>query len=79
MSNDYNYMVEQLIEYFRDVRMKYSYCPRTFISSYSYFTTVTVGVFLSALSFELYILIIYIYIYIKKRENPQRKLETIVV
>ena len=35
VSNDYNYIIEQLIEYFRDVRIKCSYCPRKFISSLS--------------------------------------------
>ena len=31
VSNDYDYIIEQLIEYFRDVRIKYSYCSRKFI------------------------------------------------
>ena len=35
VSNDYDYIIEQIIEYFRDVRMIYSYCPRRFISSQS--------------------------------------------
>ena len=35
VSNDYNYIIKQLIEYFRDVRIKCSYCPRQFISSQS--------------------------------------------
>ena len=35
ISNDYDYIIEQLIEYFRDVRIKCSYCPRKFISSLS--------------------------------------------
>ena len=35
VSNDYDYIIEQLIEYFRDVRIKCSYCPRRFISSQS--------------------------------------------
>ena len=35
VSNDYDYIIEQLIEYFRDVRIKCSYCPRQFISSQS--------------------------------------------
>ena len=35
VSNEYDYMIEQLIEYFRDVRIKCSYCPRKFISSWS--------------------------------------------
>ena len=32
VSNDYDHMIEQLIEYFRDVRIMCSYCPRRFIS-----------------------------------------------
>ena len=28
VSNDYDYFIEQLIEYFRDVRIKCSYCAR---------------------------------------------------
>ena len=32
-SNDYDQIIEQIIEYFRDVRIKCSYCPRRFISS----------------------------------------------
>ena len=35
VSNDYDHRIEQLIEYFRDVRIKCSYCPRRFISSQS--------------------------------------------
>ena len=35
VSNDYDHIIEQLIEYFRDVRILCSYCPRTFISSQS--------------------------------------------
>ena len=35
LSNDYNQIIEQIIEYFRDVRILYSYCPRRFISSQS--------------------------------------------
>ena len=35
VSNDYDHIIEQVIEYFRDVRIKCSYCPRTFISSQS--------------------------------------------
>ena len=35
VSNDYDYIIEQLIEYFRDVGIKCSYCPRRFISSQS--------------------------------------------
>ena len=35
VSNDYDYIIQQLIEYFRDVRIMCSYCPRRFISSQS--------------------------------------------
>ena len=35
VSNDYDHRIEQLIEYFRDVRILCSYCPRRFISSQS--------------------------------------------
>ena len=35
MSNDYDHIIKQVIEYFRDVRIKCSYCPRRFISSQS--------------------------------------------
>ena len=35
ISNDYDHIIEQLIEYFRDVRILCSYCPRRFISSQS--------------------------------------------
>ena len=35
VSNDYDYIIEQLTEYFRDVRIKCSYCQRKFISSLS--------------------------------------------
>ena len=35
VSNNYDHIIEQLIEYFRDVRIKCSYCPRKFISSWS--------------------------------------------
>ena len=35
VSNDYDFIIEQLIKYFRDVRIKCSYCPRRFISSQS--------------------------------------------
>ena len=36
VSNDYDQLIniEQLIEYFRDVEIKCSYCPRKFISSW---------------------------------------------
>ena len=30
VSNDYDHIIEQVIEYFRDVRIKCSYCPRRF-------------------------------------------------
>ena len=32
VSNDYDHIIEQIIEYFRDVRIKCSYCPRRFVS-----------------------------------------------
>ena len=35
VSNDYDHIIEQVIEYFGDVRIKCSYCPRRFISSQS--------------------------------------------
>ena len=35
VSNDYDHIIEQVIKYFRDVRIKCSYCPRRFISSQS--------------------------------------------
>ena len=35
ISNYYDYIIEQLIEYFRDVRIKSLYCSRKFISSQS--------------------------------------------
>ena len=35
VSNDYDHIIEQIIEYFRDVRIKCSYCPRRFIYSQS--------------------------------------------
>ena len=35
VSNDYDYIIEQIIEYFRDVRILCSYCPRRFISPQS--------------------------------------------
>ena len=31
VSNDYDQIIEQIIEYFRDTRIKCSYCPRRFI------------------------------------------------
>ena len=35
VSNDYDQIIEQIIEYFRDVRIKCSYCPKRFISPQS--------------------------------------------
>ena len=35
VSNDYDQLIEQIIEYFRDVRILCSHCPRRFISSQS--------------------------------------------
>ena len=35
VSNDYDHIIEQIYEYFRDVRILCSYCPRRFISSQS--------------------------------------------
>ena len=35
VSNDYDHIIKQLIEYFRDVGIKCSYCSRKFISSLS--------------------------------------------
>ena len=35
VSNDYDHIIEQIIEYFRDVRILCSYFPRRFISSQS--------------------------------------------
>ena len=35
VSNDYDHIIEQITEYFRDVRMLCLYCPRRFISSQS--------------------------------------------
>ena len=35
VSNDYDHIIEQIIEHFRDVRILCSYCPRRFISSQS--------------------------------------------
>ena len=35
VSNDYDHIIEQVIEYFRNVRIKCSFCPRRFISSQS--------------------------------------------
>ena len=36
VSNDYDHIIEQIIEYFRDVRIKCSFCPRRFISSHNH-------------------------------------------
>ena len=35
VSNDYDKIIQQIIEHFRDVRIKCSHCPRRFISSQS--------------------------------------------
>ena len=35
VSNDYDQIIEQIIGYFRDVRILCSHCPRRFISSQS--------------------------------------------
>ena len=35
VSNDYDHIIEQIIENFRDVRIKCPYCPRRFVSSQS--------------------------------------------
>ena len=35
VSNDYDQIIEQIIEYFRDIRILCSHCPRRFISSQS--------------------------------------------
>ena len=35
VSNDYDHIIEQIIEYFRDVRILCSYCPRRFVGSQS--------------------------------------------
>ena len=35
VSDDYDYIIEQLIEYFRGVRIKCSYCSKKFIISLS--------------------------------------------
>ena len=35
VSNDYDHIIDKIIEYFRDVRILCSYCPRRFISSQS--------------------------------------------
>ena len=35
VSNEYDHIIEQVIEYFRDVGIKCSFCPRRFISSQS--------------------------------------------
>ena len=35
VSSDYDHIIEQLTEYFKDVRIKCPYCPRKFISFWS--------------------------------------------
>ena len=35
VSNDHDHIIEQIFEYFRDVRILCSYCPRRFVSSQS--------------------------------------------
>ena len=35
VSNDYDHIIEELIEYFREIRIKCPYCPRRFIGSQS--------------------------------------------
>ena len=35
VSNDYDYIIKQIIEYFRNIRIKCSYCPKRFVSSQS--------------------------------------------
>ena len=35
VSNDYDHIIEQIIEYFRNVRLLCSYCPRRFVSPQS--------------------------------------------
>ena len=40
VSNDYDQIIEQIIEYFRDVKILCSYCPRRFISSQSLFNNI---------------------------------------
>ena len=32
VSNDYDRIIEDILEYFKDVRMKCTFCPRKFIS-----------------------------------------------
>ena len=44
VSNDYDHIIEQLIEYFRDVRILCSYCPRRFVSSQSLKTILRVSI-----------------------------------
>ena len=41
VSNDCGYIIEQLIEYFRDVRIKCSYCSRKFIRSLTFKNHIT--------------------------------------
>ena len=35
VSNDYDHIIEDILEYFKDVRMKYTFCPRKFVSPQS--------------------------------------------
>ena len=44
MSNDYDQIIEQIIEYFRDVRILCSYCPRRLISFQSLRTILRVSI-----------------------------------
>ena len=43
VSNDYDHIIEQLIEYFKDVKIKSPYCPRKFISSRSIKNHIRIG------------------------------------
>ena len=33
VSNDYDHVIEDILEYFKDIRMKCTFCPRKFVSS----------------------------------------------
>ena len=35
VSNDYDHIIEDILEYFKDVRMKCTFCPRKFVSPQS--------------------------------------------
>ena len=35
VSNDYDHIIEDILEYFKDVRMKCAFCPRNFVSPQS--------------------------------------------